>query len=157
MSRIVFDIEGDGLLYHITQLWCIATWDVNTGEHQLFEPDSLDKGIEYLKQANCLIGHNIIGYDLPAIWKVTGQWEKVPLCLDTLIVSRFLYPERPGGHSLEAWGERLGYPKQVHTDFSQYTPKMGHYCENDVVVNVKVLEELEKEHGSSLTGYKVYR
>jgi DNA polymerase I len=157
MSRVVFDIEGDGFLFHITRLWCISTWEITEGVKHHFGPDRIDEGIEYLKQAGCLIGHNIIGYDLPAIWKVTGEWEEVPLCLDTLIVSRFLYPERPGGHSLEAWGDKLGYPKQEFSDFSQYTPVMAEYCDNDVAVNVKVLEELEKEHGTTLTGYQVYR
>jgi hypothetical protein len=156
VSRTVFDIEADGLLFHVSKLWCISTCDINTGEKHHFGPDQIEEGIQYLRKQSCLIGHNIIGYDLPAIWKVEGEWEEVPLILDTLLVSRFLLPERWGGHSLEAWGEKLGYPKGAHDDFSQYTPQMATYCDQDVAVNVKVLEALEKEYGATLEGYKVY-
>lgn len=157
MSILAFDIEGDELLHKIQKVWCIATQDVETGEKQLFTPDRLDEGVAVLKKAATLVGHNIIGYDIPAIWKVLGKWETVPLIVDTLVTSRFLYPERPGGHSLDSWGERLGHAKQEFNDFSRYTPRMGEYCQNDVYLNVLVYKELEKEYGAALTGFKVYR
>lgn len=158
MSRLVFDIEGDGLLKTVTQIWCIVTQDADTGEVKRYPCAcaAVMAGIEALKNADCLIGHNIIAYDLKAIWKLHGEWEKVPLIVDTLVVSRGLWPERSDGHSLEAWGKRLGFPKIDFNDYTKYTEEMLAYCEQDVALNVKVLKALEEEHGATFTGYKVY-
>lgn len=108
------------------------------------------------------MGHNIIGYDLPALWKTNGAWDTVPLVLDTLVLSRALWPERPWGHSLRAWGEHLGEPKGDFTDFEEYSDEMLNYCEQDVMVNYKILKALEKEYGelsdgAAFKGYSVYR
>lgn len=98
-----------------------------------------------------LIGHNIIGFDLPVLQKLWG----INYCIepdifgdtkctiiDTLVWSRYLYPDRPGGHSLETWGERLGHPKMEHKDFATYTPEMLEYCKNDVLLTEKVYNYL---------------
>jgi DNA polymerase-1 len=156
MSRILFDIEGDGLLPSLTTIWCIVAMNVDTGFKSFFTPSEIEKGIEYLKKQDCLIGHNIIGYDLKALWKLYGEWDEVPLIVDTLVTSRCLWPERTTGHSLDAWGKRLGYEKIEFDDYSQYSTEMLTYCERDVELNVKVLEALEEEHGDTLTGFKVY-
>jgi DNA polymerase-1 len=152
----MFDIEGDELLHTVKNIWCIVTQDIDSGEVRQYPPELVDEGIEALKKADMLSGHNIIGYDLPAIWKLKGEWDVVPLILDTLVTSRFLLPERFGGHSLEAWGKRLGHRKIEFSDFSKYTPEMLEYCTGDVGLNVKVYRELEKEHGAAFEGYKVY-
>ncbi len=160
MKRLVFDIEGNGLLFHITHIWCICTEDIDTGERRSYPPERLFAGIKALQSADVLIGHNIIGYDLPAIWKITDPWEHTPLITDTLITSRALFPERPGGHALEAWGERLGVPKIKFDEYDKYTPEMLEYCEGDVATNVALYHELNREmeeaHGVALEGYKVY-
>jgi len=163
MSRLLFDIEGNNLLWKVTKLWCIATEDIDTGQQMFYPPNDLEKGIEALRGADVLSGHNIIGYDLPAIWKVFGDWDTFPLITDTLVLSRGLLPERKGGHSLDAWGESLGFKKAVF-DKEQfkigYTEEMGQYCLRDVAVNRKVYTELGKEmeaqYGTALQGYKVY-
>jgi DNA polymerase-1 len=157
----MFDIEGDNLLFNVTQIHCIATQDIDSGEQNFYPPNDLDAGIVALRGAEVLSGHNIIGYDLPAIWKIIGEWDETPLILDTLVVSRALLPERKGGHSLGAWGESLGYQKGEQPEsWLEYTEDMGTYCQRDVGVNVKVFEALDKEmeaqYGTTLTGYKVY-
>ena len=76
---------------------------------------------------------------------------------DTLLISRFLWPERAGGHGLGAWGERLGFPKGDYSDWSKYTPEMLAYCRQDVEVNHQVLLALEEEHGTPFEGYEVYK
>ena len=157
--RLMFDIEGDAYLSTIKKVWCIATEDCDTGEKNFYDPTSLDEGIVALRAAETLVGHNIIVYDLPAMWKVLGDWEKpIPYVLDTLVLSYYLQPERKGGHSLEAWGERVGEAKMdFGSDFSRYTERMGYYCRQDVTVNIKVLQALEKEHGATITkGFKVF-
>lgn len=103
------------------------------------------------------MGHNIIGYDLPALWKIKGEWDTVPLVLDTLVISRALWPERPWGHSLDAWGNHLGSHKIDFHNFDEYSEEMLEYCKQDVRLNYLVLKELEKEYGKQFTrGYHVY-
>ena len=157
MSRLLFDIEGNGFRYGITRFWCAVVKDVDTGDAWKYREKEAPCFIEKIQSADCLIGHNIIGYDLPAIWKLYGKWDKWPLIADTLLISRFLRPERAGGHGLEAWGERLGFPKGDFHAFDKYTPEMLTYCQQDVEVNHRVLLALEEEHGSTFQGFQVYK
>ncbi len=161
MSKLLFDIETDNLLFHAKNIWCIATQDIDTGEKTIYPPHALAEGIIALMAAECLVGHNIIGFDLPCIWKLVYKWPRVPLVIDTLLVSQALFPERLGGHGLGVWGTRLGYPKGDFTDFTGgYTPEMGEYCERDVELNVQVYhalnKELQNQYGEQLTGYQAY-
>jgi hypothetical protein len=68
MKSVVFDIEADSL--EPTKIWCIAAVDPDSGETKTFGPTEIVQGLAYLSDADKLIGHNIIGYDLPAIKKI---------------------------------------------------------------------------------------
>ena len=65
--------------------------------------------------------------------------------VDTLLISRFLNADREGGHSLESFGERLGFPKGSHSDWSKLTPELITYCHQDVAVTERTLKMLETE------------
>ena len=71
---------------------------------------------------------------------------KLSQVYDTLIASRLLNPSLEGGHSLDAWGQRLGFPKG---DFSDWdggaTPAMEEYCIQDTLVTQKVYQHLVSE------------
>ena len=54
--EVVFDIETDDL--KATKIWCIVAIDNDDNVHT-FKPDQIDKGIDFLKSADTLIGHNI--------------------------------------------------------------------------------------------------
>ena len=55
--------------------------------------------------------------------------------VDTLVLSMMENPSREGGHSLQAWGKRLGKHKgDFSGDFSAYTREMLDYCIQDVKV-----------------------
>ena len=111
----------------------------------LYVGSELTEGLTQLRNANCLVGHNIIGFDLPALFKL-GLWDgPVPLVIDTLIVSRLLWPERTWGHGLGAWGKHLSFEKGDFHEWEKYTDEMGAYCLQDVAVNVKVFEALTEE------------
>ena len=73
--------------------------------------------------------------------------------IDTLNLSRLLNPELSGGHSLGAWGQRLGYPKTEFKDFDGgWTQAMEDYCVQDTLVTAKLYEHLIKQldtHGFS--------
>ena len=69
--QLVFDIETDGLYADATTIWCMVAIDENNKVYS-FTPNQIEKGIEFLKSADKIIGHNIIGFDIPVIKKLTG-------------------------------------------------------------------------------------
>lgn len=87
--------------------------------------------------ANCKkwIGHNVINYDLPVVEKLIGHGiiskDQVE---DTYIMSLMYNFDIPNGHSLEAWGVRLGFPKISFNDFSRFSKEMLEYCKQDVLL-----------------------
>jgi DNA polymerase-1 len=104
--RIVLDIETN--LAH-DKIHVAVTKDIDTGEVKLWK--AADNLREYLKGVSLIIGHNVIGFDAPVLnrcWKTKIRLSQV---YDTLIVSRLLDPSRESGHSLEAWGQTLGFHK----------------------------------------------
>jgi len=142
MTTLVFDIEADGL--DPTQIWCIVAVETTTNSVRSFGPDQLQEGLEYLQSATKLVGHNIVGYDLPVIKKLMGvDLEPGRKIVDTLVLSRLFNPTREGGHGLESWGYRLRSPKIEHNEFDQFTPEMLKYCEQDVALNFKVFNSLK--------------
>jgi DNA polymerase I-like protein with 3'-5' exonuclease and polymerase domains len=144
MKSIVFDIEADSL--EPTKIWCIAAVDPDSGETKTFGPTEIVNGLAFLNTADKLIGHNIIGYDLPAIKKIHNiDLAEGRAVVDTLVLSRLFNPTREGGHNLESWGYRVGLRKIDHDEFGEYTPDMLNYCRNDAVLNAKVFNHLKTE------------
>lgn len=141
--QLVFDIETDDL--KATLVHCIVAQDVETGEIFKFPPDKLQEGYEFLTKADTLIGHNIIGFDIPMVEKFGGVDLSNKPIIDTLVLSRLFNPSREGGHSLEKWGYKLGYHKINFTDYLNYSKEMLDYCVRDVQLNAVVLKELRKE------------
>ena len=162
-QTLLFDIESTGLLRRGSQIHCIVTRDINSVDDvQVYDqrPDnSLCAGIEILQRADALVGHNIIGYDVPLI-KEGFDFDFKGQMIDTLVLSRLFYPHlkdrdferRPvgmpkklyGSHGLEAWGYRLkcfkgDYGKQGGA-WDTYTPEMLDYCIQDTLVTYKVFQ-----------------
>lgn len=152
--RLVFDIEANHLLDEVTTIHCICTHNYDTGETRSFKPDEIDKGLEYLQQADELIGHNVAGYDVPVILKLHSNF-KAPKVTDTLVMTRLMFPNikdkdfltKPtnmptkmyGRQGLAAWGFRLGeYKDNYQAGFEEFNDEMLSYCEQDVEVNVKL-------------------
>ena len=143
--QLVFDIETDGLYADATTIWCMVAIDENNKVYS-FTPNQIEKGIEFLKSADRIIGHNIIGFDIPVIKKLTGvDLHEHTKVLDTLTLSRLFHPTREGGHSLERWGYKLKCPKADQPEFESYSNEMLQYCVQDVRLNKLVLEELRRE------------
>ena len=143
--QLVFDIETDGLYFDATKIWCLVAIDENNKVYS-FRENEIDKGIELLKSADRIIGHNIIGFDIPVIKKLTGiNLHKYTNTLDTLTLSRLMHPTREGGHSLETWGWKLNCLKSDKPDFDEFTEQMLEYCIQDVKLNKLVLESLRGE------------
>ena len=143
ISKLVFDIECDGL--KPTKIHCIVAKEVN-GPVYKFPPHKLNEGVELLKSAETLIGHNILSYDLPILKKLMDVDLMDKNIEDTLVMSRLFNPIRENGHSLKTWGYRVNFVKQEQPlDFNEYTPQMMEYCANDVRLNEIVYLALLKE------------
>src|SRR5262249_25130977 len=86
---LVFDAETDGLLDTVTKVHCIVVGDLNTEQITEYGPDQISAALEHLAQADRLIGHNIVCYDLPMLRKLYS-WTPPENCVvaDTLIASR---------------------------------------------------------------------
>ena len=142
MARLIFDIETNGLAP--TVVWCIVTKDVDTGSVVTYLEGQWSEFNKAITQATEVIGHNIIGYDIPACERLLKTDFSTVKITDTLVMSRLANPQREA-HSLGHWGEKLGYPKGNYSDWTQYTPEMVEYCTQDVTVNEQVYKALIKE------------
>ena len=144
MTAYVFDIEADGL--DPTKIFCIVAMDTETGKTYEYGPANIIEGINFLQKADKLIGHNILGYDIPVIKKLHGVDldDGTINIVDTLVLSRLFNPTREGGHGLEGWGYRLRHRKIEYDNFEYYTPEMMQYCKQDVSLNYKVYRHLSR-------------
>lgn len=160
----ITDIEGDGLYDTVTQLHCTTVLCCTTGQSIDFLPHQMDLYKEKLSEVQIKIGHNVLDFDGPAIEKVISYEYKPEDWFDTLVLSRLLYPDLLGGHSLGMWGTRLGTLKidwrQVCIDlgyikandpkgeeFKLFRPEMVGYCNQDCKVNLRLLQRLMKYAG----------
>ena len=140
---LVFDIETDDL--KATKIHCIVAQDIDSGEIFKFTPKNLEEGYNFLTTADKLIGHNIIGFDIPMVEKFGKvDLSKIPV-IDTLVLSRLFNPTREGGHSLERWGYKLGTNKIEFEDFKNYSKTMLDYCVRDVQLNAMLFKALRQE------------
>ena len=139
--KIVLDIETNST--H-DKIWLAVTRNIETGEVVSWkEASGLQK---YLDSCDLIIMHNGICFDAPVLretWKISIMPSQV---CDTLVLSRLLSPSLEGGHSLAAWGERLGFPKGDFSDWdSGLTPEMETYCIQDTLVTEKLYKHLVSE------------
>ena len=143
--KIVFDIEANGLTPD--KVWCIVAHIVGTEEFFEFHGFSLYDFNEWLLGFdNCeVIGHNIIGYDIPVLERLLGTDFSKCKITDTLVLSRLANPSRDGGHSLESWGQTLNQPKGDYNDWDNFSHDMLEYCVQDVKVNTLVYKRLLSE------------
>lgn len=170
------------------KLWCIVVRDIDTGEVVTLKSSSgntiskedVEKAFRGVSE---VIAHNGIKFDFIAMQlfgvldyevgylnrpdKLFGKDVKIT---DTLIRSRLFNPDRFGGHSLKAWGERLSEFKDDFREqsivagiidknspkgeeFKHYSEIMVKYCEQDTLVTKLIHLELEKEF-KSYAGWK---
>lgn len=149
-KKILYDIEGNDLLPGLHTLWCAVIVDLPTGVVKGFRPSEMEDFYCYIRNAEVLAGHNILDFDNPALDKLHGIKIEDWRCVDTLVWSRTFFPDRPGGHSLGAWGRRLGEHKGDFNDFSKFSEEMYDYCLQDGFVNYLLLLHFLKSMGWEL-------
>ena len=133
----VFDIETDGL--DPTKIH-VLSWEDELGKIQ-HTHDYVAMRI-FFEEADILLGHNIIRFDIPRVEKVLGVKIKAKL-VDTLALSWYLNFNR-GSHGLEGYGVDYGVPKPVIKDWNTLTPEeYAHRCNEDVKINTRLWRDLD--------------
>ena len=173
VGTIILDLESNGLLNRASRIHCIVLkWCDNdlieafNDEKYSDNPKELPMGnhsittaISHVEVADTIVGHNIIGFDLPLIKKLYHYFTYPPVIVDTLLLSRLYHPnlydidkkqewkDMPtklyGSHSLKAYGYRLGLHKGdfgEDTDWKEWSQEMQDYCVQDVKVTEKLCE-----------------
>ena len=148
MKQIVFDIEANGL--NPDTVWCIIAYEREAKEYIEWSGDTLPNFKDWVKEQGELevIGHNIIGYDIPVLERLLKVDFSKCKVTDTLVMSRLAEPSRLGGHGLENWGQLLHQPKGEHSDWLNFSQDMVEYCKQDVRVNELVYQRLLRDLNS---------
>lgn len=164
--NLVFDLETDGLYDDVTKIHCLGIHDLDVVETYVFNDTGseqpISRGLQMLEDADTIIGHNIIGYDIPVIRKLQPWFDPSGVVLDTLVLSRCYHADilktdqkrkwkhMPlqlyGRHSLEAYGHRLGEYKGDFgktADWRDWSQEMQEYCLQDVQVTVKLWKHFQ--------------
>jgi len=148
MVAAVVDIETDKL--DATKIHCIVAKALNSGKEKAWIGDECKEFGKWSAQIDQFIMHNGISFDAPILNRLAGSNIKLSQVRDTLIESQLYNPIRDGGHSLQSWGERLGYSKGDYNDFTTFNKEMLEYCQRDTELTRKVAGVLSGE-GSSFS------
>lgn len=172
MKLLAFDIETDGFLDTVTRVHSLVIRDVGTGQvwslhnqNTDYSTQNVADGLKLLMEADQIIGHNIIKYDIPVLQKLYPWFSYDPRkVFDTLVASRLIWPnvadtdltrirsgksnmpmKLAGKHSLDSWGHRLGNWKGDYAEmmeargldpWASWSEEMQDYCVQDVAVTV---------------------
>lgn len=142
---MVFDIETDGLYDEATKVYCMSYTHDGKDIKTVISSNTI---LEKLNEAETLIGHNIITYDLLVLKKLFNFVPKV-LTIDTLALSWYLTPNR-NKHGLEDYGVEFGYPKVKVSGEEWAKGDMGlmiERCKRDVEINWKLWVKQKKVLG----------
>jgi len=164
---LVFDLETDGLLDDVTKIHCLVIYDSETDSTAIYNDqgsqEPIVRGVQRLEDADVLVGHNVIGFDLPVLQKIYLWFDPQAFVLDTLLLSRLYHTDMAeidkkrnieymplplyGRHSLASWGHRLKEYKGEFgqsTDWQEWSPEMESYCAQDVNVTTKLCDHFHK-------------
>jgi hypothetical protein len=164
---LIFDIETNGLLHNVTTIHCLVIHDTETKQTLVYndegDTEPLTRGLQRLEDGECIVGHNIINYDIPVISKLYPWFTPPDIVIDTLVLSRLYHPDMLsldkrhswtgmplklyGRHNLESYGHRLEENKGEFgqdADWSTWSQEMQDYCVQDVKVTTKLWKHFQK-------------
>ena len=172
MRTLFFDIETNPIndwdtLSDLHTIHCLSIYDPMIPKMLTFHGESIERGLLELQKAERLVGHNVIDFDIPALKKLHNFSPPLIKVLDTLVVSRCVFPDLRnedfgrnnfdpklvGSHSLKAWGHRMGSTTKLTYGeedgaFESYSEEMRKYCERDVIVTQLLYDYLFKHKPS---------
>jgi DNA polymerase I-like protein with 3'-5' exonuclease and polymerase domains len=157
--RIILDIETNS---KHDKIWCVVTREVETDLVLVWDEPA---GLQFYMNHNSeVITHNGIFFDFPVLKKVWGITVKKSQVIDTLVLARLFDPSIENGHSLEAWGNRLGHHKAPYKKIWSWMtgitltkenenlpfdepvfPLLHSYCKQDTQVTKELYKHLTKE------------
>ena len=176
VGPIVFDLETNGLSFtnEDPRIHCIALHFAKDERTEAFNDEaystsakelpmgsnySITTALSHLEVADVIVGHNIIGFDLPYIHHLYPWFNPRGTIIDTLLLSRLYHPnlldidkknawknmptKLYGSHSLKAYGYRLGVYKGDFgetSDWKEWSQEMQDYCVQDVKVTEKLCD-----------------
>ena len=106
-DAIVFDLETNGLLNDATRIHCISLYSNETNTIESFNDEkyadnpkdlpmaghySITTALGWLEGADTIIGHNIIGFDIPIIQKFYHWFNPRGTIIDTLLLAKLYHP-----------------------------------------------------------------
>jgi DNA polymerase I len=145
----ILDIETDGLRDECTEIFVTCVENTITSEAYTFR--TAEEFKEWDSSEKIYVGHNCIGFDAPVLNRLWGTRIGISRLVDTFLLSMLYSPSLSGGHSLDAWGQRLRFPKLEFKDFTAYSEEMLRYCQNDVRLTKILFQRLSKR--MSETGF----
>lgn len=181
MRTVIWDCETDGLLPEVSKIWCIGLRIIEDGvESPTFvyvnNPhtgvDEVDDAVGIIEEADMVVGHNMLGYDMKVLDKLYDDFNPKPgqIVRDTQVLAQMYYANEKdkdfdrfrrgtlegkliGRHGLEAWGQRLGYFKG---DYAKDMKAAGRdpwkdfdfdigvpYCADDVEITSRLWRKIE--------------
>lgn len=180
MREVIFDLETDGLLPEVSTIWCISLRVIEDGvespsysyrNNPATGEDDIDDAIGIIEEADVVIGHNILGYDLAVIDKLYDDYAPKPgqIVRDTQVMAQMCFANEKdkdferfrrgmiegkliGRMGLEAWGQRLGHYKGSYSKdmkaagrdpWKDFDFETGvPYCEDDVEVTSRLWRKI---------------
>jgi hypothetical protein len=162
-NTLVFDLESNGLLNDVTRIHCLVIYEQETDQTIVYndqgDAEPITRGVQRLEDCEVMVGHNILGYDIPCLQKIYPWFTPTALVVDTLLLSRLYHTDMLdidhrhkwnqmplqlyGRHSLESYGYRLEEYKGCfgkHTDWQDWSQEMQDYCVQDVNVTRKLCD-----------------
>lgn len=151
---VAMDIETESIqnnwVLGVKRIWVVVAKPVEGGDVVIFrnldtDPIAAAQFKAYCKTVTKFVFHNGLQFDVPVINNILGEQVIDPKkVIDTLVVSRLVDYNIEGGHSLDAWGKRIGLFKGVFKDFDNgWSQEMEDYCVNDVEVTVKLFKKFK--------------
>jgi hypothetical protein len=155
---VVIDLEGNNL-YDLCDTIHVVCW------RSLYDPSQCGsfrdhgdfKRWLWKTKPRKVVTHNGLGYDHPVLRKVWGIPYTVGKVdtfgtfeteiIDTFQLSSFLFPDRPGGHSLRNLAMLSGgeLKDDYKGGFDEYSEELNEYCLQDTAASVSVYHYLMRE------------
>ena len=158
MKTLFFDVETNAIedwsnLSDLKTVHCLSIYDPTTPKMITYHGAGIPNGLQELAKADRIVGHNVIGFDLPALSKMYGFHPPLIRVLDTMVMAKCIVADVRnddflrnkfdksliGSHSLKAWGLRLSKLTKLSYGeedgaFDSYNDEMRKYCERDTIV-----------------------
>ena len=173
MKTLFFDIETNAIedwsnLTDLDTVHCLSIYDPTTPKMITYHGAGITNGLNELAKADHIVGHNVLGFDIPALGKLYSFHPPLVKVLDTMVMAKCIVPDVRnddflrhkfdktliGSHSLKAWGLRLDKLTKLSYGeedgaFASYNEDMRKYCERDTIVTQLLYDYLMSSKPSS--------